>query len=172
MSQPTETTLTAQFTTALEAIVGIAAQHPDYRFELIQPWVDQLQNRSLTVAALATQLSELSPERQRVGLDMFEYALLRARQATYQPRNALDTFIEQQLYGVQDAQAIEKSLVGEFLRQQEAAARPPKPAVDNLPFIEQSVGRPKTQPLPPNQVPPRPMPPQTQPLPPRPPRKP
>lgn len=169
MSQSTENTLAAPFTAALEAIVGIATAHPDYRFEIIQSWVDQLKDQSLTIPALVAQLGELSPERQRVGLDMFEYALLRARQATYRPRNALDTFIEQQLYGVQDAQAIEKSLVGEFLRQQEARAKAP---VDHLPFVEPGAARPKTQPLPPGQVPPRPMPPQTQPLPPRPPRKP
>ncbi|MGE3728154.1 MAG: hypothetical protein AB7I41_21545 [Candidatus Sericytochromatia bacterium] len=112
-----------QLKNVIQDVYQLSQAHPDYVFEMIQDFVSQLRSNEEPQALIdhwVKQLSALSEPRQEAGLRMFEYALLKARQSTYHPVNAMDAFIERQLYGVSDEKAIEKGTVSQLLRAQQA----------------------------------------------------
>lgn len=155
------------FRRSLEQIADLARKHPDYRFEYIQSYISQLGSAGdsgLWVAELDQQWQELPPPRQEACQQMFDFALLRARQATYRPINKLDAFLERQLHGVEDEEAVLKGTVSQVLRQleerkQRAAAPPPgpPPGPQGSAMPAMPVGRPpaagRTNPLNPRQIP-------------------
>ncbi|MBF2052860.1 MAG: hypothetical protein IGS03_05260 [Candidatus Sericytochromatia bacterium] len=127
------------FTQTLEAIAALAQKHPDYQFEMIHNWTQQIQSGQSTpadwVQEVTRQWQAMPDARRDICQQIFEQSLLRAKQATYQPVNALDAFLERYLYGIQDEQVIQKSLVSKTLKQiddsqrrsQTAPIRPPQP---------------------------------------------
>ena len=115
-----------QFRETLQAVADLSRQHPGYVFEWIQEFALQLREAprpETLIQDWVAQLAALSEARQEAGLRIFEQALLRARQATYQPLNRIDLFIEQQLYGIQDPQIVESATVSQLLKSQAAPAR-------------------------------------------------
>ena len=122
------------FGKTLKDIVEVAVAHPAYNFELIQSYISELRaasdeaGRTAWQDKLNQQFAELTEPRQQACQDLFTYALRLARQATYTPVNDLDVFLEKQIYGVQDDQAINKGLVSQVLKaaeQAEAARKRP-----------------------------------------------
>lgn len=116
----------AEFENILNDILALSQQFPQYRFEQIHHYVEALRQGQQSVSQLVDEFRQILPERQDVGLNIFNYALTRAKQANYQPVNGLDTFIEHQLYGVQDDKVVEKGLVGNLVRQNEPKPVPPQ----------------------------------------------
>lgn len=147
------------FLQTLEAIAELAQAHPDYQFEYIQPYIDQLrvvENTNSWSKGIANQWDELSETRQEACRQIFDYALLRARQTNYRPVNELDAFLDRQLYGVQDTQSPKKGLVSQALKQIEERKRPPSPpAGPPGPPPSRHPGR--TNPLNPRNLPPGPL---------------
>ena len=142
------------FKQTLEQIAELASQHPDYTFEWIQSWIQVLHQGQASadwVQELVSQWSQLSEPRRDVCQQLFGQALLRARQATYQPLNALDMFLERYLYGVQDEQIVHKSRVSQTLKQVEETQRNRPPARPMPPPGSPRAGR--TNPLPPTRLP-------------------
>ncbi len=145
------------FRQILEQIARLAVEHPDYRFEHIQSYTSQLTPGSKTstwVQELDKQWQEMPAPRQEACQQMFDYALLRARQATYKPVNALDAFLERQLYGIEDDQIVHKGSVSQALKTLEERKRPPAqpPAPAAQPINRhQAAGR--TNPLSPRHLP-------------------
>lgn len=106
----------------LEQIARLARQHPDYRFEYIHAYTSQLApelDPAPWIEHLELQWQALPLARQEACRQIFDYALLQARQATYQPVNELDLFLERQLYGIQDEQVVHKGAVSQALKQLE-----------------------------------------------------
>jgi DNA-binding transcriptional regulator YbjK len=117
-----------QLQQVLQDVYKLSQTHPEYVFEMIQDFVLQLKSSAepqKLIEHWVKQLSALSEPRQEAGLRMFEYALLKARQSTYHPVNAMDAFIERQLYGVTDEKAIEKGTVSQLLRSQQQSEPTP-----------------------------------------------
>jgi hypothetical protein len=115
-----------QFRETLQAVARLSHQHPNYHFELIQEFAHQLRESSQPERLIqdwVSQLEALSEARQEAGLRIFEQALLRAQQDTYQPINRIDLFIEQQLYGIQDPQVVENATVSQLLKSQAEPTR-------------------------------------------------
>ncbi|HEY9841064.1 MAG TPA: hypothetical protein V6D23_11455 [Candidatus Obscuribacterales bacterium] len=114
------------FRRILEQIASLARMHPDYRFEYIQNYASQLGSQSdqAWIDELDAQWQELPAPRQEACLQLFDYALLQARQATYRPVNPLDAFLERQLFGIEDEEAVQKGTVSQALRQFEERKRP------------------------------------------------
>ena len=141
------------FHQTLKAIAELAQAHPDYQFEYIQPYIDQLrvvEDSESWSKGISTQWQELSDTRQEACKQIFDYALLRARQTNYRPVNELDAFLDRQLYGVQDTQSAKKGLVSQALKQIEERKRPPSPPPGPPP--SRHPGR--TNPLNPRNLPP------------------
>lgn len=91
-----------QLRQVIQDVYQLSQAHPDDVFEMIQDFVLQLRNNEEPQAQIyywVKQLSALSEPRQEAGLRMFEYALLKARQSTYNPVNAMDAFISQPSWG-------------------------------------------------------------------------
>ncbi len=144
------------FSGILKKIAQLHQQHPDYTFDHIMEHIHTLEDAESPeawVVELYNQFQEMSAPRQHICQQIFESALQRAQQATYRPVNALDQFLERQLYGIQDEKIVEKGLIGQFLEQQKAEKaekaeqarrrpRPPRPG--------------RTNPLSPNALPGRP----------------
>lgn len=155
------------FRRSLEQIADLARRHPDYRFEYIQSYISQLGSEGEVtpwIETLDAQWREMPAPRREACLNMFENALLLARQATYRPVNELDAFLERQLYGVQDEQAVLKGTVSQVLKQldeRRRATNPPSPGTAPMPqgsaLPAMPVGRPpaagRTNPLNPRQIP-------------------
>ncbi|MGV3524377.1 MAG: hypothetical protein ACO1RX_09135 [Candidatus Sericytochromatia bacterium] len=144
--------MSESFRQTLEHIAQVVQQHPEYLFEGIAAYTRRLQNGEPVAAwidEIVQQWQELSAPRQEACQQIFDYALLRARQATYRPVNALDQFLENQLYGIQDGEVVQKSAVSQALRQldEQVRKRPPAPAGRTAPVA----GR--TNPLNPRQLP-------------------
>lgn len=119
------------FYQTLEQIAKLALRQPHYQFEYIQPYVDQLlaiDDQASWCEGLYQQWQQMALPRQEACQQLFDYALLLAKQATYEPVNELDAFLERQLYGVQDTQAAQKGLVSQALKQYESSRRPPPAA--------------------------------------------
>ncbi|PKL76138.1 MAG: hypothetical protein CVV27_11835 [Candidatus Melainabacteria bacterium HGW-Melainabacteria-1] len=150
---------TQRFRQLLEQIAELTGKHPDYRFEHIDSMMGSLAGDAAGwVMTLDAQWQELSPQRQEALAQIFEHALLRARQATYRPLNALDAFLERQLYGIEDEQIIQKSAVSQALKQYEERRRPPvgqpaSPAPASPPVPGRSPAAGRTNPLSPRQLP-------------------
>lgn len=145
-----ELTYPEQFRKILEEILMVSQAHPTYQFEVIQEFVDTLKQATQPEHHIQHWVQELAvlPEaRQEAGVRIFEYALLRARQSTYQPVNALDRFIERQLYGIQDEKIVENAVISQLLRSQQETAPVRKPSRTTQP----------TNPLNPRNLPPSPM---------------
>lgn len=116
-----------QFRKILQEVLALSQTHPTYNFELIQEFVETLRQASQPESQIQTWVEELSvlPEaRQEAGLRIFEYALLKARQATYRPVNSLDRFIEYQLFGIQDEKIVENATISQILRAQQESVPP------------------------------------------------
>jgi len=146
------------FRQTLEQIAALARQHPEHEFEGIQSWVQTLhQGQTSTdwVETLESQWQALPEPRQDVCQQIFAHALLRARQATYQPLNALDAFLERYLYGVQDEQIVQKSAVSQTLKQIDESQR--RAPVRTPQHPHQPAAPPpragRTHPLPPTRLP-------------------
>lgn len=107
------------FRQILGQIAELAARHPDYRFEHIDSYIRQLGSGDSKpwIEAIDKDFQQLPPARQEACQQLFEYALLRARQTTYRPVNDLDAFLERQFYGIEDDQVIQKSAVSQALKQ-------------------------------------------------------
>lgn len=148
------------FRQTLEQIARLAGEHPEYRFEHIHSYTSQLTPTSDSkawISELEQQWRELPAPRQEACQQIFDYALLRARQTTYRPVNALDAFLERQLYGIEDDQIVHKGSVSQALRSLEERKRPPAPPPAPQPAPPASAGRPqaagRTNPLSPRHLP-------------------
>lgn len=125
------------FSSVLEQIAELHQKHPDYTFEYIHEYIVDLDEEDAPkawVVKLYNQWQEMSEPRQQACAQIFQAALHRAQQATYRPVNALDAFLERQLYGIQDEKVVEKGLVSAALKQREQqreeqdnARRPARP---------------------------------------------
>lgn len=118
------------FQESLELIAQLAARYPDYEFELIQSYVQLLhqdlqrgQTAEAWIQNLTQLLAEMPPHRADICHQLFDHALLKAKQATYQPVNELDAFLERYLYGIKDEKAVQKGTVSQALRQMEDQQR-------------------------------------------------
>lgn len=156
------------FRRTLDQIADLAHKHPDYRFEYIHSYISQLTalgDPAAWAAEIDAQWQELPPPRQEACQQLFDHALLRARQANYRPVNRLDAFLERQLHGVEDEEAVLKGTVSQVLRQLEERkrAQQPQPTPTQLPPLQPQPVQPgpphkapaagRTNPLNPRQIP-------------------
>ena len=110
------------FSSILEQIVQLHQLHPDYTFEYIQEHIvvlDDEDSGQAWIVKLYNQWQEMSEARQQACSQIFQAALHRAQQATYRPVNDLDSFLERQLYGIQDDQVVHKGLISAVLKQRD-----------------------------------------------------
>lgn len=146
------------FQETLELIARLAQKHPDYEFELIQTYIQELHqspNTEVWVQKLSQDLEQMLPHRADICQQIFEHALLKARQATYKPVNQLDAFLERYLYGIKDDQAVQKGSVSQAVKkleeQQRKRVTPPSRAGRTNPLPPQTLpqhpGRPPENPI-------------------------
>jgi len=146
------------FQETLELIARLAEKHPDYEFEPIQSYIETLHQSSSVeawVQQLNQDLDEMLPHRADICQQIFEHALLKARQATYKPVNDLDAFLERYLYGIKDEKAVQKGSVSQAIKkmeeQQQRKRVPPSPRAGRTnplpPPPGMSPGRPSDNPI-------------------------